>query len=50
MHWLSQFPSSLKGQEYMHAARCPESPTPEKEQAAKDWKSILEARAKELVP
>lgn len=34
----------------MHAARCPESPTPEKEQAAKDWKSILEARAQELVP
>lgn len=50
MHWLSQFPSSLKGQEYMHAARCPESPIPEKEQAAKDWKNILEARCKELVP
>ena len=34
----------------MHAARCPESPTPEKEQAASDWRSILKARAKELVP
>lgn len=50
MHWLSAFPSSLRGNKYMHAARCPESPSPEKEQAAKDWKSILQARAKELVP
>ena len=50
MHWLSTLPSSLKGDQYMHAARCPESPQPEKEQAAKDWKSILEARSKELVP
>jgi hypothetical protein len=50
MHWLSAFPSSLKGKQYMHAARCPESPAPEKEQAAQDWKSILQARSKELVP
>ena len=50
MHWLSAFPSSLKGDQYMHAARCSESPLPEKEQAAKDWKRILQARAKELVP
>ena len=34
----------------MHAARCEESPLPEKDQAANDWKSILKARAKELVP
>jgi len=50
MHWLSDFPSSLKGDQYMHAARCPEAPQPEKDQASKDWKSILQARAKELVP
>lgn len=50
MHWLSRFPSSMKGSEHMHAARCDESPLPEKEQAASDWKSILKARAKELVP
>jgi hypothetical protein len=50
MHWLSRFPSSLKGDEKMHAARCDESPLPEKEQAAADWKAILKARAKELVP
>jgi hypothetical protein len=49
MHWLSAFPSSLRGKEYMHAARCPEAPIAEKEQAAKDWSSILQARAKELV-
>lgn len=50
MHWLSRFPSSLKGDEKMHAARCDSSPAPEKEQAAADWKAILKARAKELVP
>jgi len=50
MHWLSDFPSSLKGDQFMHAARCPVSPQPEKEQAAQDWKSILQARSKELVP
>jgi hypothetical protein len=50
MHWLSAFPSSLRGDPFMHAARCAESPKPEKEQAAKDWRSILQARAKELVP
>mmetsp|Transcript_34442 Transcript_34442/g.72501 ORF Transcript_34442/g.72501 Transcript_34442/m.72501 type:complete len:353 (+) Transcript_34442:876-1934(+) len=50
MHWLSRFPSSMKDSPNMHAARCDKSPAPEKEQAAKDWKAILEARAKELVP
>lgn len=50
MHWLSRFPSSLIGEEYMHAARCPESPKLEQDQAAKDWSGILEARSKELVP
>ena len=50
MHWLSAFPSSLKGEPYMHAARCPISPPAEKKQAAQDWKSILQARAKELIP
>lgn len=50
MHWLSRFPSSLRGGEHMHAARCDASPAPEKEQAAADWKAILRARAKELVP
>ena len=50
MHWLSRFPSSLRGSEYMHAARCDSPPLPEKEQAASDWKAILKSRAKELVP
>mmetsp|Transcript_29825 Transcript_29825/g.54141 ORF Transcript_29825/g.54141 Transcript_29825/m.54141 type:complete len:415 (+) Transcript_29825:115-1359(+) len=50
MHWLSRFPSSMKGSPNMHAARCDESPVPEKDQAASDWKAILKARAKELVP
>ncbi len=49
MHWLSRFPSSLRGNKYMHAARCDTSPLPEKEQAAEDWKAILKAREKELV-
>lgn len=50
MHWLSAFPASLQGQEFMHAARCPTRPAPEQTQAAQDWRSILEARSKELVP
>lgn len=52
MHWLSSFPSSLKGKQYMHAARCPDDEPAilEKEQAAKDWSAILKARARELVP
>ena len=50
MHWLSALPSSLRGEPYMHAARCPISPPAEKTQAAQDWKSILQARAKELIP
>jgi len=50
MHWLSAFPSSLRGSKHMHAARCSQPPQPEKEQAANDWSSILKARAKELVP
>ena len=50
MHWLSRIPSSLKGEQFMHAARCPEAPILEKQQAQEDWKSILDARAKELVP
>ena len=49
MHWLSASPSSLRGSDYMHAARCPDGPPEaEKVQAAKDWDSILEARSKEL--
>lgn len=51
MHWLSSFPSSLKGSPYMHAARCPDGPPkPEQRQASQDWKDILRARARELVP
>jgi hypothetical protein len=50
MHWLSRFPSSLKGTEYMHAARCDEPPEAEQLQADKDWKAILLARSKELTP
>lgn len=34
----------------MHAARCDVTPSPEKEQAASDWTSILKARCRELVP
>ncbi|KAL7470073.1 hypothetical protein ACHAXS_010947 [Conticribra weissflogii] len=40
MHWLLAFPSSLTGKAMML----------EKEQTARDWKNILMARAKELVP
>ena len=50
MHWLSKLPSSLRGDELMHAARCGVTPEAEKHQAAADWRSILLARAKELVP
>jgi len=50
MHWLSAFPSSLRGTEYMHSARCSTPPQAEEKQAASDWSSILKARAKELVP
>jgi hypothetical protein len=50
MHWLSRFPSSMKGTEYMHSALCDTPPAAEKLQAAEDWKSILLARSKELVP
>jgi len=52
MHWLSCSPSSLGGTEYMHAARLsrPDAVLPEKVQAASDWKSILNARTKELAP
>lgn len=52
MHWLSSFPSSLKGKAFMHAARCPDDEPAliEKEQAAKDWLATLKARVKELVP
>ncbi len=50
MHWLSASPNSLKGVLPMHAARCPDGPPEaERKQAEKDWDSILEARAKELV-
>lgn len=49
MHWLSSSPGSLKGSDFMHVARCPDGPPEaEKVQAAKDWDSILDARAKEL--
>lgn len=49
MHWLSSSPSSLKGSEYMHAARCPDGPPEaEKMQAESDWYKILQARSKEL--
>jgi len=49
MHWLSSSPSSLKGTEYMHAARCLDGP-PEAErlQAEADWLKILQARSREL--
>lgn len=50
MHWLSRFPSSMKGTEYMHSARCDVPPEAEKLQAAKDWRAILLARSKELAP
>lgn len=50
MHWLSRFPSSMRGDEQMHAARCVTPPEPERLQAATDWRSILQARARELVP
>jgi hypothetical protein len=49
MHWLSSTSAkSLASTPYMHAARCPDPPIGEQTQAAKDWKSILQARKKEL--
>lgn len=49
MHWLSSSPSSLKGSDYMHAARCPDGPpVAEKTQAETDWVNILQARSNEL--
>lgn len=50
MHWLSRFPSSMRGGPHMHAARCDAAPEPERDQAASDWTAILRARAAELVP
>ena len=40
----------MKGTEHMHSALCDIPPAAEKLQAAEDWKSILLARSKELVP
>ncbi|KAL3937786.1 MAG: hypothetical protein SGARI_001987 [Bacillariaceae sp.] len=48
MHWLSQAPNSLKGDATMHSAQSDAPPEAERLQAAQDWKSILEARSKEL--
>lgn len=56
MHWLSAFPNSLKGTEWMHSARvqvqegASDSSVAESErlQASEDWDAILEARAAEL--
>jgi len=50
MHWLSSITLSLQGKECMHSARCSEPPSTDKELANRDWVSILQARAKELVP
>lgn len=50
MHWLSQAPNSLKGHDTMHSAQSEAPPEAERLQAAQDWKSILQARAKELRP
>eukprot|EP00584_Thalassiosira_punctigera_P009681 CAMPEP_0172526508 /NCGR_PEP_ID=MMETSP1067-20121228/1421_1 /TAXON_ID=265564 ORGANISM="Thalassiosira punctigera, Strain Tpunct2005C2" /NCGR_SAMPLE_ID=MMETSP1067 /ASSEMBLY_ACC=CAM_ASM_000444 /LENGTH=424 /DNA_ID=CAMNT_0013310039 /DNA_START=134 /DNA_END=1408 /DNA_ORIENTATION=+ len=50
MHWLSRFPSSMRGSEDVHAARRDEPPSPERERAASDWRAILGARAAELAP
>jgi len=50
MHWLSDAPGSLVGQaDLMHAAQCKGAEaSAEQAQAAKDWSSIIESRAKEL--
>mmetsp|Transcript_2492 Transcript_2492/g.2752 ORF Transcript_2492/g.2752 Transcript_2492/m.2752 type:complete len:466 (-) Transcript_2492:65-1462(-) len=54
MHWLSSSPSSLRNNaqyaEVMHSARTTDGipPPDEQQQAAEDWSSILQARAKEL--
>lgn len=51
MHWLSASPNSLKGRSEMHSVQCADkADLLENAQAAKDWKSILEARAKEMKP
>lgn len=51
MHWLSASPNSLKGRTEMHAVQCADKEDlPEKAQAAKDWNSILQARANEMKP
>jgi hypothetical protein len=48
MHWLSQAHNSLKGSHSMHAAQSDTPPEAERLQAAQDWRSILQARSKEL--
>ena len=58
MHWLSSSPSSLRGLDMMHAARCSVSNdsnysdgniyAAETKQADQDWYNILQARSKEL--
>lgn len=49
MHWLSAAPGSLVGQPIMHAAQAKAAEAAsEQDQAAKDWSSIMTARAKEL--
>jgi len=50
MHWLSSCDTpSLKGKPEMHSAMCTTPPEFEKEQAMKDWVSILQARSNEMV-
>ena len=53
MHWLSASPASLVGDaDRMHAAQCGagggEAAAAEQAQAARDWRAIMAARAKEL--
>ena len=50
MHWLSASPASLVGNaDCMHAAQCRAGEAAaEQAQAARDWRAIMAARAKEL--
>ena len=52
MHWLSASPGSLAGNaDCMHAAQCGAGEAAaEQAQAARDWRAIVAARAKELRP
>jgi len=50
MHWLRDKPCSVTGALHHTMITLPEEAEKFQKQAAKDWETILLARAKELVP